>query len=139
MKSGEFPASCNGIYRTPVDAVPLRDAARRASLPWIVIDLRGVRERHGLFTAFSRACRFPDEFGGNWDALADSLQDLSWLQAQGWVLQLQGVAECSGAAPEVHTMLQEILTSTAGFWQLQGRVFIVFADGPAGLPPYPAP
>jgi len=139
MKTGGFPAGVNGIYRAPVDAVPLRDAARRAGLPWIVIDLRGVRERQGLFNAFSRACRFPGVFGGNWDALADCLQDLSWLQAQGWALQLQGAAEFSSAAPEMHIMLQEILTGTADYWQLQGRVFIVFADGPADLPLYPAP
>ena len=34
-----------------------------------------------LLSDFARALEFPDWSGHNWDALADSLRDLSWLPA----------------------------------------------------------
>ncbi len=68
---------------------------------------------------------FPGSFGGNWDALNDALQDLSWLNTGGCVLHLSGVA---ALAPGVRDVLLEILVSAAAFWKRRGRVFIVLAD-----------
>jgi RNAse (barnase) inhibitor barstar len=40
---------------------------------------RGIRSKEKLFGILSDALRFPAYFGGNWDALEECLQDLSWL------------------------------------------------------------
>lgn len=37
-----------------------------------------IRTRRELFGVLRRHLRFPDYFGGNWDALNDVLHDLSW-------------------------------------------------------------
>ncbi|MFS4097382.1 barstar family protein [Streptomyces sp. AF1A] len=40
-------------------------------------DLAGVTDKAGLMDRVARALALPDRFGRNWDALADSLSDVS--------------------------------------------------------------
>ncbi|MER6951840.1 barstar family protein [Nonomuraea sp. NPDC000554] len=40
-----------------------------------ILDGRACRTRAAFFEEVARALRFPDYFGRNWDALADSLRD----------------------------------------------------------------
>jgi Barstar (barnase inhibitor) len=55
---------------------------------FIVRVIRGgkCRRATGLFTELAEALEFPDYFGHNWDALEESLADLEWLPAKGYVL-----------------------------------------------------
>lgn len=48
-------------------------AAHRAEVP------AGIQTKAALLDALSDALRFPDYFGGNWDALEECIRDLSWL------------------------------------------------------------
>lgn len=139
MKSSGFSPKISGIYRAPADIGLLRKAALEAGLSWIPVDLGKARGKRALLNAFARACGFPDTFGGNWDALADCLQDLSWLPEQGTVLLLSGTADFAAAAPDGHAMLLEILGATADYWRRQGRAFMVLVDISAGLPVFPVP
>ena len=43
----------------------------------VTLDLDGVTDKAGLMDACARALDLPDWFGRNWDALADSLSDVS--------------------------------------------------------------
>jgi len=112
----------SGVYRVTrsdvIDEV-MRDAAQ--------IDLKGGDALH----AVAQALRFPDWFGGNWDALEDCLSDLSWMTARGYVLLIEGAAE----VPLVERgTLVDILASAAASWAERKRPFFaVFLDGPAAL------
>ncbi len=140
MKSTGFSASFstalsaknNGVYREPVKVALLQTIVRRAELRWVVVDLRRARGKHALLSACARGFLFPS-FGDNWDALADCLQDLSWLAEPGTVALLRGAADFAVAAPEEYAMLLEILRATAEYWQQRERVFIVVSEGAAGL------
>lgn len=142
MKSSGFSTSfsaalsvkSNGVYRAPVQVALLQTIVRRAGLRWVVVDLRRARGKHALLSACARGFVFPASFGGNWDALADCLQDLSWLAEPGTVALLRGDADFSVAAPGEHTMLLEILAASAEYWQPRGRVFIALSEDGAGLP-----
>ena len=105
----------SGVYRvTRPDE--LRDALRGSSLAVATVDLR-----QPVFEAFARALAFPDWFGRNWDALEDCLSDLSWREAAGHVVILEGHDE-SG-------ILTDVLRSAAQFWAARGKPFFaVFVD-----------
>lgn len=131
--SEALSVKANGLYRAPAAVALLQTIVRRAGLGWVVVDLRRARGKHALLSACARGFRFPAGFGGNWDALADCLQDLSWLTEPGTVALLRGDADFAVAAPEEHAMLLEILAASAEYWQSRGRVFIVLSEGAAGL------
>ena len=48
-------------------------AANKAEVP------SGIKSKAALLDALFVALRFPDYFGGNWDALEECIRDLSWL------------------------------------------------------------
>ena len=48
------------------------------SLPEVVVlDTRGALDKQSFLTACARSLAFPDYFGHNWDALADSLGEFA--------------------------------------------------------------
>ena len=132
--SAALTGKSNGVYRAPAAVALLQTIVRRAGLRWVVVDLRRARGKNALLSACARGFMFPAGFGGNWDALADCLQDLSWLAEPGTVALLRGDADFAVAAPGEHAMLLEILGASAEYWQPRGRVFIVVSEGVAGLP-----
>lgn len=90
-------------------------------------------DRAAVFEGFAAALRFPEWFGANWDALADCLTDLSWLDASGYMLVLRGSAKLAGAlAVDDWTALQDVLTEAAEFWRDEGVPFwVLWVEGPA--------
>ena len=98
----------SGVYRvTRPDEVV--DAVRGSGFDLARVDLR-----QPVFDAFAGALGFPDWFGRNWDALEDCLSDLSWRDAPGHVLILEGEAE---------PMLLDVLGAATEFWAGQGKPF----------------
>lgn len=105
----------SGVYRVT------RGDEVRAALQGAELALARVDLREPVFEAFSRALDFPAWFGRNWDALEDCLTDLSWREAPGHVILLEGSGDTG--------MLAEVLESAAQFWAGQGRPFFaVFVD-----------
>ena len=124
----------SGMHRAPPSLALLRDAAAAAAKwAWIDIELDAVRDKAGLLQACATALAFPATFGGNWDALADCLQDLSWRHDRGYVIHLRGAGAFSRAAPAEWATALEIFTASATYWKTRGRPFIVLAGGVTGL------
>ncbi len=124
-------ASRSGVYRVarPDEVI---DATKGGSPRLIRVSLGGARDKGELLARMSRALRFPDWFGGNWDALEDCLTDLSWLKADGHVLLLEDV---SGLPADDFGVFRDVLASSAQFWAGRGKSFFaVFVNGPASLP-----
>jgi Barstar (barnase inhibitor) len=68
-----------------------------------------------LLAGFARALRFPDWFGGNWDALSDALRDLSWLPEGPHVVVWAGASKADPAAYETALeVLQQATGESAG-------------------------
>lgn len=128
------PAERNGLFAIPADLAPLRRAARDAGLGWHVVDLQRARGKRALFTAFAREFAFPSTFGGNWDALADCLQDLTWRTEPGWIVVIRGAATFASVSPDDHAILCEILEASALFWRGRKKLFTVLTDDSAGRP-----
>jgi hypothetical protein len=110
----------SGVYRAS-RSDEIVDALRGSELAIARIDLK-----RSVLDAFSQALGFPDWFGENWDALEDCLTDLSWREAAGHVLVLEGGQALPG--DEVGILI-DVLTAAAEFWAGQGKPFFaVFVD-----------
>lgn len=60
--------------------------------------------------------KFPAGFGRNWDALLDSLRDLSWAPAPGYLLILKNPSLLLARNPEDFSAFFEIVAQAASDW-----------------------
>ena len=118
-------AARSGVYRAPGTA-EIEDAARGTRLDLARVDLRDAEDKDALLERLAGALGFPDWFGGNWDALEDCLQDLSWRAGDGHVFVFEGQDE---VAPDDLGVLIDVLGTSAAFWAERRRPFFaVFVD-----------
>jgi len=118
-------ASRSGVYRTADDAVVL-EVAHGSGLDVVPLSFEGVAGKEDFLKKLAAALGFPKWFGGNWDALEDCLSDLSWRDAQGWVLIFRNFDRLPG---DDFGVLVDILGSAAEFWAERGKLFFaVFVD-----------
>jgi hypothetical protein len=108
------------------DRAALVEAASALEFTVATANLETAADKHAALAEIAAALEFPPTFGGNWDALADSLGDLSWLPAPGHVLLLDHSSGLREAEPEDFGTLLEILDEAAAaharagvpFWAL---------------------
>lgn len=116
----------SGVYRA-ARAEPISQAAQRMRLSLARI---AFGKKEALLQNFAAALRFPAWFGHNWDALEDCLGDLSWSDAPGHVLLIEGAR-----AGDEFGILLDVLRSSAESWAARGRPFLaVFVDPDGALP-----
>lgn len=125
----------SGIYNLPASgAAPIVNAAIEAGFVVFHVSLAGVHDKDGLLAALARTLRFPEWFGGNWDSLHDCLTDLSWCEAEGYVVLLEECAGFVARAQQDFVVAADIFNTAAAVWRDDGVPFWVFADlHPNGL------
>jgi len=110
--------SRSGVYRAS-RAEDVVEATRGSALDVVRIDAS-----RDPIAAIAKALAFPEWFGGNWDALEDSLCDLSWRPSKSHVLLLEGMAPGDGAG-----ILVDVLRAAAEHWAVQrASFFAVLVD-----------
>ncbi|MFE4259115.1 barstar family protein [Streptomyces sp. NPDC056883] len=106
----------------PRPLTPALEAAEAAGWATVRLDLDGVRSKAELMRRCGAVLDVPEYFGGNWDALADALKDLSWLPAAPGrlvvVTSWRGYAE---ARPADWETLTEILEEAVDFWRAESE------------------
>jgi len=116
-----------GVFGLNCHLHKLHAVAAEADMPLLEADLSAVGSKGEFLAALAQAIRAPEWFGKNWDALADALGDLSWLdESPGYVLLLRNGGDTLGLSPEEHATALGILADAAGFWKAQGKPFWVF-------------
>ncbi|MFJ3880622.1 barstar family protein [Streptomyces sp. NPDC090077] len=104
----------------PQPLAPALAAAEEAGWSVVRLDLDGVRSKAALMRRCARALAAPDWFGGNWDALADVLADLSWLPgAPGRLLAVTSWRGYAAERQEDWETLTEVLEGAEDFWREQ--------------------
>ncbi|MER6124484.1 barstar family protein [Streptomyces sp. NPDC001795] len=82
----------------------------------VTLDLHGVADKAAFMERIVRALDLPHWFGRNWDALADSLTDLSvWPEAaagRGLLILVTGWRGYATARPEEWEIAEEVFTSS---------------------------
>ncbi|MBI1174590.1 MAG: hypothetical protein GC139_04900 [Sideroxydans sp.] len=90
-------------------------------------DLSAVNSKGQFLAAVAQALKAPDWFGNNWDALADALADLNWLdEVPGFVLLLRNGGDTLGLSPEERAAAMDIFADSVNFWKSQGKPLWVF-------------
>ncbi|HUQ76131.1 MAG TPA: barstar family protein [Burkholderiales bacterium] len=110
----------SGVYRAS-SAGAILEATRKSDLDVVAIDAH-----EKPIDSIARALAFPDWFGRNWDALEDSLADLSWRKGAGHVLLLSAYP----SDDELGT-LTDVLASSAAFWAGRAKPFFAVLIDPA--------
>jgi len=124
----------SGVYRIEtVEA--LEEAAALNSYPLVRVELGHVTSKSGLLDAVARSAALPDSFAPNWIVLRESLTDLSWTPASGFVLLLSGFEAAQRDVPEDFTQLLEVLIEAAADWRGRGKPFFVAFLDPGGAAP----
>ena len=119
-------ARAGGVYHCPDPLPPDWPAGpgpRR-------VRIAGITDRAALMRGFARAFGFPSWFGGNWDALEESLTDLRPGPA-GVVLSLSGVDALAAEDPAAPGMLVDVLSEVAAAWGARGDLLVVLVDSAA--------
>ncbi|MFD9337084.1 barstar family protein [Streptomyces sp. NPDC060028] len=104
----------------PQPLTPALAAAEEAGWTTVRLDLDGVRSKTGLMRRCGDALRVPEYFGGNWDALADALRDLSWLpdaDPPGRLLVVTSWRAFAAVRPDDWDTLREVLEEAVDFWR----------------------
>jgi hypothetical protein len=122
----------SGCYRLAEMPAEFEGAVQAASLALYRVDARPARTRSAVLGLLSRTLAFPSWFGRNWDALEDCLTDLSWIEAPGLVIVIEGFSTYAKADPDGFAILLDIFKSSAEYWRGEGRPFwVVLAGKPA--------
>ncbi len=114
-----------GVYEIDDNTEPAVIGNLIAERGWQLfrLDGVGVSDKATFLAAIAAACDFPEWFGNNWDALADSLGDLSWAPAAGYVLLYEHHVGYE-SSPE-WSMVVSILEETTQRWERAGVPFFV--------------
>ncbi|MCB1909518.1 MAG: barstar family protein [Rhodocyclaceae bacterium] len=104
----------------PGELAGLERAAGRSRHRVVRLDLAGCRSKQALLERASAAFEFPDWFGHNWDALSDSLRDLSWLDAPGYLVVISSQEAFAAAQPDGWRTLCEVLAEVAAEREAEG-------------------
>lgn len=117
-------ATGNGVFFvTQDDIAALDSSAKPTSLRTLPIDLHACTDKASLLRHLDDALHFPASFGGNWDALSDSLRDLSWMDAKGYLLLVMHAETLRDADEAEFDIFMDILDEAAESWRTAGVPF----------------
>lgn len=106
-----------------------RDLVERNGLTFLVLDGKTIHGKDEFLKRAAAALQFPDYFGANWDAFADCLTDMSWHQADGFVILYNDFSPFAEQARDEFRVALEIFRESAEFWRSQGKIMIVLLAG----------
>ncbi len=92
-----------GVFHLAGDSRALAGAAASAGLMVVYADIGHAHDKEDFLVQLSEAMRFPEWFGGNWDALADEFKEA-----------------------------MQVMAGAADYWRAQGKPFWTLIGGPDG-------
>lgn len=109
-----------GVYRCPSVGPDVLMRAEAAGWVGAVIDLSGVTDKAEFMNRSVTGLELPDWFGRNWDALADSLTDLSWWgDTNGYVVMTAGWPGFEQADPTGAASAADVFAVAVGYWAVR--------------------
>jgi hypothetical protein len=121
---GERPPA---LYRlaTTLNADHLVEPLSRQGWRGFYINGQIVQDKESFLRVASTAMEFPHYFGHNWDAFEESIRDLSWTPARGYVVIYDGVWRLAVHDRPAWQTARSILTDAILYWHTQNIPFYV--------------
>jgi RNAse (barnase) inhibitor barstar len=123
-----------GMYKLQSAPVvkDIEKQVKAAKFAFFHIGGQKIERREQFLNHVATAMHFPDYFGNNWDALEDCLTDLSWLDAEGFVILYDHIDAFATHSPGHFDTAREIFASAVDAWREQGKPMFVLLHGMAG-------
>jgi RNAse (barnase) inhibitor barstar len=118
----------SGLYHVPATALgaDVVDHLDKQAVRVVTVDLSEVGDKRELLAALAKALEFPEWFGGNLDALADSLSEV----ARPIVLELRGARGIATEHRKAWHAVCDVLAETAPQYDDEGRFVVIVCDAP---------
>ncbi|MES2354907.1 MAG: barstar family protein [Pseudomonadota bacterium] len=121
----------SGVYwlNSHVTPAELEKTAKIAGLAYFHIEGQKLTKKEQFLNHAALAMHFPEYFGDNWDALEDCLTDLSWIDANNYLVAYDHTDIFAEHAPQHFDTVLEIFKESAEFWHGQGKSMIILLRG----------
>lgn len=107
----------------------LVDTARSLGFCRFEIDASAIESDAQLFDVIADRLQFPSYAGRNWDALLDSVRDMSWCPASGYCVILTGTENFLANGRQSFARFVEVMAQAADDWRGEGVPFHLIAVG----------
>ena len=117
----------SGVYsiKRSDDLAEIEQKAVAQGLAFFKVDLSNVATKEGFLHTMAAALKFPSYFGMNWDAFEESINDLEWCPASGYVIILSSFEAFSQKSPDDFKTVDNIFKSAVKDWKARKKPFYV--------------
>lgn len=129
-----------GLYRLRADASEetLRRQAEEHGWQFFHIDGAKVQDKRSFIRAVGEALAFPAYSAQNWDAFEESIRDLTWAPAEGYLVLFDEPDQFAAREPGQWAVARDILDDAIRFQRQQGKPLVVlFRRAGRSLPDVP--
>jgi len=107
----------------------VKAAAKAAGFAFFHIEGKAISRKEQLLNHAATAMHFPDYHGGNWDAFEECVTDLSWVEAEGFLLYYDHIDTLQASHPEQLETFVEIMKDAVRELKADGRTMLALLSG----------
>lgn len=129
-----------GMYRlrSNVNIETLQRQAKEHGWQVFHIDGAKVQDKRSFIRNVGKALDFPDYSAQNWDAFEESMRDMTWKPAKGYLVLFDEPDQFATRDPEQWAVARDILADSIRFWRKQDTPMVVlFRRAGRALPDVP--
>lgn len=121
----------SGVYvlAQPSDAGDVQRIASESGFAFFHVRGHDVCTKDQFLNETAKAFKFPAYFGHNWDALEDCLTDMSWVEADGFLMLFDTFNSFAEHSPDDFATALDILSASCQFWSEHGKALVVLLHG----------
>lgn len=129
-----------GLYRlrANVSEDALQRQAEEHGWQFFHIDGAKVQDKRSFIRTVGKTLKFPAYSAQNWDAFEESLRDLTWAPAKGYLVLFDEPDQFAARDPEQWAVAQSILNDAVRFWRKEGTpMAVLYRRAGRALPEIP--
>lgn len=129
-----------GLYRLRADVAveSLQRQAKEHGWQLFHIDGAKTHDKRSFIRTAGKALDFPAYSAQNWDSFEESLRDLTWAPAKGYLVLFDEPDQFAASDPEQWAVAREILVAAVKFHRQQGApLTVLFRRAGRALPDIP--